>query len=575
MSRPSRRGTVVVAVIVALVVLQILVYAVSVAGSRDQDLTTRRLEAARSYYAAEAVVNMSLREIGRNQDEDGNGTIGTVFSSGTAPTIGTGGGSAWTTAVTSSGVTTLTASGASGLATRTITSNVQRVVTPSAVQGLFVEMWALAAGPSTLSDVPWTTAPGWVTVMPNVNLPSQGSIARWPGGPTSWYGVRLKGSIIIPTTGTWSFRTSSDDGSDLWINGVRVVNNDGLHGNTTVTGSATLTAGTYSFECRFFENSGNSNLWAEWLGPTMASWELIPTTAFTCTPTADIPPVSVATTIGISGASGSPQAGVDGYNSAGGAYGSGNVLTSGVLMSTNATSVAQWTVSGSSLVSVDGRVGPGAMASNVIQVTAPAIMNGNAGPLTTRIGPMIQGRPLMLPATSGAYSSNADITISTDRCYSSFSAAGNAVITISGRISIIIDGTLSLTGGAAFVLAPNATLDLYVGDALSLKDSSAINASSADATRVQIHMFNTASRDLTLNASSRVSAVVRNPFGRLVLGGASASTAEFFGAFQGNAMTIGQNARLHADVASLPTSGSSGSGTSTGSVSVKAWAQTP
>ena len=575
MKNAARRGTVVVAVIAALVVLQILVYAVAVSGSRDQDLTARRLEAARSYYAAEAAANMSLREVGRNLDEDANGTIGTVFSTGTPPWSGFAGVSAWTTSVTVSGVTTITASASSGSATRTITSNVQRVVTPSAVQGLFVEMWALGSAPSTLSSVPWATAPGWATVMPNVNMPAMSAAARWPGGPTSRYGVRFKGNIVIPTTGTWSFRTSSDDGSDLWINGVRVVNNDGLHGNATVTGTATLTAGTYAFECRMFENTGSSNLWAEWRGPSMAAWELIPTTAFTCSPTADIPPVSVATTIGISGASGTPQAGVDGFNSAAGAYGSGNVLTTGVLMSTNATTAAQWTVSGSSLVSVDGRVGPGAMASSVIQVTAPAVMNGDDGPLTTRVATMIQGRPLTLPASSGAYSSNADITINTDRRYTSFSAAGNAVITVSGNVSVIIDGALSLSGNAAFVLAPNATLDLYVGDAVTLSGNSAINAASGSTSRTRIFLFNTASRDLTVGAASRVSAIVRNPFGRLVLGGASASTAEFFGAFHGNALTISQNARLHADVAALPTSGSSGSGTSSASVSVKAWTQTP
>ena len=571
MKNASRRGTVVVAVIVALVVLQILVYAVAVTGSRDQDLTVRRLEGARSYYAAEAVANMSMREIGRNVDEDANGTIGTVFSAATPPAIGPGGASAWTTAVSASGVTTVTALAANGSATRTITSNVQRVVTPSAVQGLFVEMWALATGPSNLSNVPWTTAAGWATVMPNVNLPSHGSVARWSGGPTGRYGVRFKGNIVIPTTGTWSFRTSSDDGSDLWINGVRVVNNDGLHGNATVTGTATLAAGTYSFECRMFENTGNSNLWAEWRGPSMASWELIPMTAFTCSPTVDIPPVAVATTIGISGASGSPQAGVDGYNSAVGAYGSGNVLTSGVLMSTNSTGFGQWIVSGSSRVTVDGRVGPGGSASSVIAVIPPAVMTGTNGALTIRTAPMLQGIPLTPPASSGAYSSNADITISTNRRYSTFNAAGNAVITVSGNTSIIVDGSLRLSGQAKFVLAPNATLDLFVGGDITVTGNSAINNSSADTARVRLYIISTTASNMWVDSSARVCAVVRSPFGRLVLG----NSAEFFGAFHGSSLGISNKARLHADVAALRTSGSSGSGTSSATVSVKAWAQTP
>lgn len=573
------RGTVLVAVIVVLVVLQLLVVAVSVAGSRDQDLTVRRLEASRAYYAAEAVANMAIREVARNADEDGDGGIGTVFTSApaAAPAIGPGGASGVVTTSITGGVTTIFADSMSGAASRAISARVRRIAPVSATQqGVFVEMWAVTAAPSSLASIPWTSASSWAGVVPNINLPSLRAISRWPGGPTGKYGVRFKGNITIPSTGTWTFRVTSDDGSDLWINSVRVVNNDGQHSSQSRTGSAVLAAGTYPFECRMFENGGASNVWLEWQGPGVTSYTLVPPSAFTCTPTTTIPPVAAATTISINGAAGSPEAGVDGYSSASGAYGGGNVFTTGVPVSINATAAGSWTVAGSSRVTVDGLVGPGASASSVIQVTAPAVMTGTNAALTTKLGVMVQGFPLTLPASSGAWSSNSDLTIAANTRYASFAAGGNATITISGNVAMIIDGDLSLTGSSRIELAANSSLDLYIGGNATLSGSAKINAVGADPKLVRVHMTNSASRDFTLGGSSKVHATVRNAFGRLVLGSGAGSDAELFGAFHGNAIVISQNARLHADLSVFPSpSGSGVGGPAPGQAVISAWTQTP
>lgn len=575
----ASRGTVLVAVIVVLVVLQLLVIAVSVAGSRDQDLTVRRLEASRAYYAAEAVANMAIREVARNADEDGDGGIGTVFSNAplAAPTIGPGGASGVATTSVTSGVTTIFADSAAGVASRSISARVRRIAPISTSDaGVFVEMWAVTSAPSALSSIPWTSSPTWAAVLPSVNIPAMSSVARWAGGPSGKYGVRFKGGIAIPSTGTWNFRTTSDDGSDLWINGVRVVNNDGLHSSQARTGSAVLAAGTYSFECRMFENGGSSNLWLEWQAPGSASYSLVPPSAFTCTPTTTIPPVAAATTISINGAAGSPQAGVDGYSSASGSYGGGNVFTTGVPVSTNATAAGSWTVAGSARVTVDGLVGPGASASSVIQVNAPAVMTGTNAALTTKLGVMVQGRPLTLPASSGAWSSNSNLTIAADTRYSSFSAGASATITISGNVALIIDGDFSMTGSSQLELAANSSLDLYAGGNATLNGSAKINSVTAEPKRVRIHMTNSASRDVTLGGSAKVHATVRNAFGRLVLGSGAGSDAELFGAFHGNAIVISQNARLHADLSVFPSpSGSGVGGPAPGQAVVSAWTQTP
>jgi len=87
----SRRGTVLVAAVVALCVLALITVGLVTAGARDHDLTTRRAETMRAFYALEAGVNMATRELMNNADEDGDGTIGSISndnSDASDPTIG-------------------------------------------------------------------------------------------------------------------------------------------------------------------------------------------------------------------------------------------------------------------------------------------------------------------------------------------------------------------------------------------------------------------------------------------------------------------------------------------------------
>src|SRR5690606_38958268 len=59
-----------------------------------------------------------------------------------------------------------------------------------------------------------------------------------------FFNFEFQGFIYIRTGGNYQFRTTSDDGSQLYLNNVRIVNNDGLHGNVTVTsGNQNLQAG--------------------------------------------------------------------------------------------------------------------------------------------------------------------------------------------------------------------------------------------------------------------------------------------------------------------------------------------
>ncbi len=85
------------------------------------------------------------------------------------------------------------------------------------------------------------------------------------------YAMRWTGFLEIKIAGNYLFRTSSDDGSRFFVNGVMVVDNDGLHGNQTVTSSnVNLSVGRHSVELQFFERGGGNNIDTVYSGPDTA-----------------------------------------------------------------------------------------------------------------------------------------------------------------------------------------------------------------------------------------------------------------------------------------------------------------
>ncbi|WP_448518543.1 fibronectin type III domain-containing protein [Rhodoflexus sp.] len=92
------------------------------------------------------------------------------------------------------------------------------------------------------------------------------------------FAFKFEGFITIPTTGSYTFFTRSSDGSDLWIDNRRVVNNDFNQNMTERSGMITLNAGTYPLMVRFRKNTGNIGLEVRWQGPDISK-QLIPASA--------------------------------------------------------------------------------------------------------------------------------------------------------------------------------------------------------------------------------------------------------------------------------------------------------
>ncbi len=88
--------------------------------------------------------------------------------------------------------------------------------------------------------------------------------------------VRWTGEVEIPTTGTYTFHTQTDDGVRLWVNDVLVLENWTDHGSTHDSGDINLKGGQrYPIKLEWYENGGGAICQLSWEGPTIAR-QIIP-----------------------------------------------------------------------------------------------------------------------------------------------------------------------------------------------------------------------------------------------------------------------------------------------------------
>ncbi len=123
--------------------------------------------------------------------------------------------------------------------------------------GLLARYYALVA-PSSLPNFSALT-PYASERLADVNIPStEGPFAG--SGRADDVGAVITGYFHAPEPDLYTFFTSSDDGSALWIGDVRIVDNDGLHGMQDRSGSIALHAGWHPIRIEFFEAGGGAGL---------------------------------------------------------------------------------------------------------------------------------------------------------------------------------------------------------------------------------------------------------------------------------------------------------------------------
>jgi PA14 domain len=110
----------------------------------------------------------------------------------------------------------------------------------------------------------------------------------WQGVPVSGIGAdtfsaRWSGQLTAVESGTYRFRTFSDDGVRLWINGKIVVNNWNDHAGTWNTSAGIVLKGGQKYDIRleYFDNLGGGVILLDWKRPGQTDFMTIPTVQFT------------------------------------------------------------------------------------------------------------------------------------------------------------------------------------------------------------------------------------------------------------------------------------------------------
>jgi hypothetical protein len=89
------------------------------------------------------------------------------------------------------------------------------------------------------------------------------------------FAFNFTGYINVPSDGQYTFYTSSDDGSLLYIDGTLVVNNDQIHGIQERSGVIGLKAGKHAISVGFFQQYQGKVLTVSYAGPGIAK-QVIP-----------------------------------------------------------------------------------------------------------------------------------------------------------------------------------------------------------------------------------------------------------------------------------------------------------
>ncbi|MCX8063751.1 MAG: PA14 domain-containing protein, partial [Candidatus Hydrogenedentes bacterium] len=109
---------------------------------------------------------------------------------------------------------------------------------------------------------------GWGTGSPGV-----------PGIGDNYFAIGFRGFVYIPSSGTWTFYTQSDDGVRLRINDNLIINSWQLQGGDERSGNISLTAGWHKLELDYFENEGGASVYLLYQGPGVSK-QIIPASAF-------------------------------------------------------------------------------------------------------------------------------------------------------------------------------------------------------------------------------------------------------------------------------------------------------
>ena len=110
--------------------------------------------------------------------------------------------------------------------------------------------------------------PDFETTVTSLDFPNDASfnVNGYQGFPDDYFAAKYTGEFCIKLGGIYRFTLTSDDGSRMWVDDWKVVDDDGLHGPQERNGEIYLAPGLHKFKVDFFENGGGAMLSVKYAG---------------------------------------------------------------------------------------------------------------------------------------------------------------------------------------------------------------------------------------------------------------------------------------------------------------------
>ncbi len=118
--------------------------------------------------------------------------------------------------------------------------------------------------------------------MPNLAIPNSYFRNGIPGlrGLFEWFAIVFRGQLIVPEGGAYDFQLSADDAANLYIDGAKIVDDDGRHPVRSASGSINLAAGPHAIRVDYYQGPADYvalQLW--WRARGSHSWAIVPASA--------------------------------------------------------------------------------------------------------------------------------------------------------------------------------------------------------------------------------------------------------------------------------------------------------
>ena len=137
--------------------------------------------------------------------------------------------------------------------------------TPTSRPGLQMSMYKPGGGMYDFPDFD-ALMPNFVVVTERVNFVG----SMWKAIDSSLrnnFAAQLEGSLDVAVAGEYTLHLTSDDGSRLWLDGAKQIENGGIHIAMTESVTLQLSAGSHPLKIHFFERRRKAYLNLEWTLP--------------------------------------------------------------------------------------------------------------------------------------------------------------------------------------------------------------------------------------------------------------------------------------------------------------------